>query len=704
MADVVTGSIQSRKDYKKTPTGQYKYWSTEVKSAEKNLRQFRREGVKIVKRYTGGKRQRSDLATSDDNRSGIFRLNLFHSNTITLQSMMYGNLPKVDVSRRYNDANDDVGRVAAEIMERLLNNDVRDNADSYNSILKASLQDRLLPGLGVSRCRYEYDKATKEEDAPLEYYHWQDVIWGWARTFSELPWIGFRSFLTKDEAAARWGKEVAEQLQLKKQAVADDKDQIEDTSENGPWQKAEIWELWDKTEKKVVWMSIGYDKILETKDDFLGLKKFYPCPPFLLANQTTTLYSPTSDFSLAQDLYNEIDLLQTRISIITEAVKVVGVYNQGSADIARIFKEGVDNDLIPVDNWALFGENGGIQGQIDWVPMEMIVDTLGKLRELRDESIGLLQQVTGMSDIMRGQLDNQYEGVGQSRDKTKFGSIRIQSLQEEFATFASNLLTIKAEIIGLHYEPELIARLANVESFVDPDKELIPAAIDLIKKPSEARLHIIIRPESVAMVDYAQVKTERTEYLNAIAGFLQAVAPIMEFDQKTTPFVLQLLQWGLAGYKGSSEIEGVIDRAIEVTQEAAKKAAENPEPSPEEQAAQRAQQAEQMRHDNTMAEEKLSHDNNMAEINAKAEANIKENEADTQADILKIMADLKADLKVIAAKLNADLTNEAASSQINAEQNAAAQMGEIEKDQLNAELDIEVDNAKAANQVKNEGE
>ena len=159
-------------------------------------------------------------------------------------------------------------------MERLLNNDVRDNAESYNSILKASLQDRLLPGLGVSRCRYEYNKETKEEVAPPEYYHWQDVIWGWGRTFAELPWIGFRTYVTKDEAAKRWGEKVADQLQLEKQAVVDTEESTGNPDDNGPWQKAQIWELWDKTERKVVWVSPGYDKVLESKDDFLTLSGF----------------------------------------------------------------------------------------------------------------------------------------------------------------------------------------------------------------------------------------------------------------------------------------------------------------------------------------------------------------------------------------------------------------------------------------------
>jgi len=264
-------------------------------------------------------------------------------------------------------------------------------------------------------------------------------------------------------------------------------------------------------------------------------------------------------------------------------------------------------------------------------------------------------------------------------------------LQEEFATFASNLMSIKAEIIGTHYEPQLIARLANVDSFMEHDKALIPQAIALIKQPTVARLHIVIRPESVAMVDYAQTKQERTEYLGAISNFLQAVAPIMEFDQKTTPFVLQLLQWGLAGFKGSSQIEGVIDRAIEVTQEAAKNQPEQPTPE------QLAQQAEQMRHQNNMQLEQAKHQNNMAEIQAKAQADLQTRAADSQADVLKIMKDLQADITVIAAKLKADLETEAATSVINAEQAAAQQEGEMEKDAFSTALSIEEESRKVRN-------
>jgi hypothetical protein len=302
---------------------------------------------------------------------------------------------------------------------------------------------------------------------------------------------------------------------------------------------------------------------------------------------------------------------------------------------------------------------------------------------MRSETIGLLQQVTGMADIMRGDLTNQYEGVGQSQMKAKFGSVRVQALQDQFAQFASDLMQLKAEVIAKHFDPKTIAQQSNMQ--FSPDAELVPQAIELIKQPKMARLHVVIRPESVAMQDFAQLKGERTEYLNALSTFMQSSAPLMDSDPSAKPFLLQLLQWGLAGFKGSQEIEGVIDRAIE----ASIKEAENPKPDPADQAAQQAQQLEQMK--NQMA---------MQLIQAKSQADLQMREADKQSDIetaaaehqmklAEINAATQAKLAELQAKLAVDIQVEQVQAQANMMQSQAGAQHEVEKDSINTDLEIE---------------
>ncbi|MGI9336886.1 MAG: hypothetical protein ACR2P4_00025, partial [Gammaproteobacteria bacterium] len=499
------------------------------------------------------------------------------------------------------------------------------------------------------------------------------------------------SYMTRDEASERFGEERAKRLQYKAQQALDDEDSVNNNENSDAWMKAEVWELWDKTTRQVVWVSKGYDKVLDTRDDPLQLSGFYPCPPFFLANATSTLYIPTSDYHLAQDLYNEVDKLQTRISIITDAVKVVGVYDSSSGEISRMFKEGTDNDLIPVENWALFAEKGGIQGQIDWFPIKDVVDALVQLVQMRDQTIGMLQQITGMSDLMRGELANQYEGVGQTQLKARFGSVRIQALQDQFAQYATDLMQIRAEVIARHFDPQTILARSNAENMVEADKALIMPAVELIKQPEQARLRVKIRPESVAMVDYAELKNERTEYINALAVFLQSAAPLVQMDANTQPFLLELLKWGLAGFKGASEIEGVIDKAIEKTTDQAENAQDQPDPE---------QQAQQQAHQFEMALEKLKASIEIQKIQAKAQADTQTRQMDAQADMQQLVAEQKAELErlnaeltanlaEIRAKLEADLMKETAQAQGNMLQAEATASAEVGKDIAAHELELE---------------
>lgn len=686
-------SIESRKEYKPTKQGQADLWHDELKASQNMLKEFKKTGDKVVSRFLG--KHSGSAAAPEANTA---RLNLFHSNITTVQATMFGQIPKIDVSRRFADPEDDAARVAATMVERILNLDLANNSETYESVMRSALQDRLLGGLGTARVRYEVETTEVDgveqmvsENAPLDYTYWGDVLWSWSRNWAELRWIAFRNYLTKDEIRARFGDDAAENITLKNQQTSSDPEKTH-AAQNGEdtdsaWLKGEVWEIWDKQKRQVVWVAEGYDKVLETQDDPLKLKNFFPCPPFFLANPTTTLYIPTADFKLSQDLYNEIDQLQQRITVITDAVKVVGVYNASADNLSQMFQNGMDNKLIPVDNWALFGENGGIAGQIEWVPIADVVNALDKLRELRSENIQLLQQISGMSDVSRGALDNQYEGVGQTQIKAQMGSVRMTALQDQFAQFASSLMSLKAEVISRHFDPRTIVQMANMEHSLDRD--LIPQAVELIKQPERAHLRIDIRPEAIAMEDLSALKSERTEFITALATYMQSAAPLMEADPAAKPFLLKMLQWTLAGFKGAYEIEGVLDKAIE----ASMKQAEEPQPDPAKEAEQAKAQIE------------------MQKIQAKAQADMQIREQDLQADMqtnmaahqakmAEIQAQSQAKLTELQAKLQVDVVTEQAQSRVNAQQLQIAQQGETQKDIVQHKLNMDAEATKASLKIQ----
>lgn len=690
------------------PRTTHKFWAAELKASEKMLRKWHKRGSKIVRRYL------DDRGENVSDNSDVFRLNLFHSNVKTISDMLYSSLPKIEVSRANADAADDVARVAAEVSERVINLDIAENGQEYDSVLRAVLQDRLLPGLGCARVRYEVETEEVEygaqydqmglliaeagtetrvvnEEAPVDYYHWQDVRWGWARSFAELPWVSFRSYLSKSEVRERFGEEFCDDLEWGRQKLSDNAEsEWSNPDDDSPWDRAEIWEIWDKITRKVIWFSPGAGRLLDVKEDTLSLKQFFPCPPFLLANPTTALYRPTPDFVLSQDLYNSIDELQTRIDRITTAVRVVGVYDSSATGLQRMLTDGAENELIPVDEWAMFAEGGGLKGKIDWFPLQDVVATLTQLQQIRDEQIQLLQQITGMSDVMQGALSSPYEGVGQSQMKAQFGSVRVQALQDQFAQFASDLLQLKLEIICRHFDPETIAKQSSMQYSADAD--VVPAAIQLLKQPEQARFRVVVRPETVAMVDYARLKVERTEFLNAMATYMQSAAPLLEQDESMMPYLIKMLQWTMAGFKGSQEIEGVLDKAFEAAM----------------QAQQQAQQQEQ-----EPDPEQVKLQGELQKIQAKAEADQQLRQLDSQADQQQVMATHQAKMAEIQTthqariseiqqKLQADLYKEQISVQGDLAQIRASTESEMEKDELNTELDLAKEFEKAKIELEKE--
>jgi hypothetical protein len=665
-----------------------KKWEKEILAAQKRLRTFTRQGNRAIDHYLDNR-----TYAADDRLDGGSNLNLFHANINTLQSMLYGSTPKITVSREHHDPDDDVARVAAVIYQRILQTEVEATDNTLACTLRSCLQDRLLPGMGVGRVRYTFGTLTESkegeegveseegadeelayEEAPIDYVHWTDFLWSWGRTWEEVTWVAFRSWLSKDEVKARFGDDVL--VEYKTQFPGDEEARERDLQD--PEQKAEIWEIWSKESKCVYWFSIGAEDILDDIEDPLKLDGFLPCPRPMMANLTNNLFIAKCDFAMTQDLYNEIDLLQTRISMITRAVKVVGVYDQSASDsIGRVLSEAMENQLIPVDNWAMFAEKGGLKGVIEWLPLEAVTNTLSQLISLRDQNIDLLYQITGMSDILRGANTDQYTSDGTNQLKAKMGSIRIQALQDDFARFASDLESIKTEVISKHFSVDSIVKQASVQFLPEADRDKIGQALQLIKSP-DVKWRVSIKPESIAMIDYAQLKAERTEFLTAMATYLQSAMTAVKSVPGSLPTLLELLKWGMVGFKGSDVLEGTMDRAIQQAKDtppAEEGGGEDQMKIQLEQMRQQFDKQEQERQNQFEAfkmQQKAQSDERLnlikqqgeqAKIAADSQANIREIEAKSMADTKKIVEDLQADLRSIAAKLDSALRVEEAQSE-----------------------------------------
>ena len=454
--------IESESDFADTPAGMAQRWSVEIEAARKELEKFHEDGDKIVERY---------LDKRDEWRRAESRVNLFWSTMKVLLSLLYARPPKADVSRTFLDAEDDQARVAGTILQRLLNRSFDDNVSQWDAAVRAAIEDWLVVGLGQVWLRYEVEteereqpaeldpvtgeelvpasvfEAIVEEDAPCDYIYWKDFFWSPARTWNEVRWVARRVHMTRDKLIARFGEEIGRAVPLYTQTPRSGADQ---TPKHDPWSAAEVFEIWCKDTKKVYWLAKGFEVILDYKPDPLGIEGFFPCPKPLAANVTSSNFMPRADYVFAQDQFDELDEINTRITWLTRAAKVVGVYDKSADGLQRMFQQASENQLIPVDNWAMFAEGGGIRGKIDWVPIEAVTNAIERLRVYRADKTQQIYEVLGVSDIMRGSTRAGETATAQ-QIKAQFGSTRVQLSQFYVAEWITHALRIKAEIICTHW-------------------------------------------------------------------------------------------------------------------------------------------------------------------------------------------------------------------------------------------------------------
>lgn len=606
------------------PVAEAKRWKNELKQAKKEDEKWVTRAKKIVKRY------RDDRPATSMGK----RYNILWSNIQTMLPALYGKTPRAQVERRWKDK-DPVARTAATILERALQYEIDHNPD-YDHAIKSAVLDRLLPGRGVAWVRFESKSVetiespemqaaeesapemqegmtTKEpriemyagqpevnvETTPTDYVYWEDFRCTPARTWEEVTWCARRVYMAKEEVIERFGEEFKD-ITLTHEPLGLDEMKKAGASEADmeAMKKAEIWEIWDKSSECVYWVAEGEDKLLDHKYDPYGLDGFWPIPRPLFATQTTDTLVPVPDYVLYQDQADEIDKLTNRISLLIEAVKVVGVYDASQAGIQRMLTEGFDNQLIPVDSWAAFSEKGGIKGTIDFMPLDQVLQALQACYNSREQAKQVVYDVTGLSDIIRGSSVASETATAQ-QIKGQYASMRLKRMQMDVAMFASELLRIKAQMMCDLYSPQNLIEMSGIMG--TDDAVYAEQAIQLMKSEPVRSFRIEVASDSLVEMDEAQEKQSRTEFLTAFGSAMRDALPIVQQVPEMAPLIGEALTFVVRTFKGGRQLENALEGTIEKMN-----APKEPQgPSPEQQQMQAQQQLEQAKLQATMQAEQV---------------------------------------------------------------------------------------------------
>jgi hypothetical protein len=246
--------------------------------------------------------------------------------------------------------------------------------------------------------------------------------------------------------------------------------------------------------------------------------------------------------------------------------------------------------------------------------------------------------------------------------KTHFASLRMQALQDEFARFASELQSLKGEIVCKHYAPETILKMSNIQrSFNSPEE--VQSALQLLQSDYFS-YRVAVKSEKLAMTDFARQKNERIQWMEALGGLMTSSAPLLQQSPAMTPFVLEAVKWTMASFEGSSDIQGILDQAIaQQEQQAQAQQGQPPPPDPKLQAAQLKaatdMQKAQLDAQTKQQQTQLESQTRLQEINAETQSDISKQAAQAAYNTQEEIAKTRLEMEKNAQQAHHDMLKEA---------------------------------------------
>ena len=491
--------------------GKSQYWLDLIEDAEKTFQEWQDAADNIDKAYADLSRLRSA------NRDREFQL--FWSNIQVMGPSIYARPPVPVVTPRFKDRRP-LYRTSSELLERacVVSFDMAD----IDQTMIALRDDLAIVGRGVPWVRYESDDDG--ERVCYEHVDRKDFLHGPARKWCEVPWVAKRAWLDRDEMRERFG-EAADEVQY--QSRKDEK--------LGKTEKCGVWEIWHKSENKVVWVTEGSENTLDEGKPHLKLSGFYPCPRPAYATVERRSLVPIPDMLVYKDQLEEVNDLTRRIHALADSIKVRGFY-AGSGDIGdaveRAMKMADDEQvLIPVPAMQSLMQGGG--DPIVWLPLDMVAQTITGLIELRRQLIDDVYQIIGLSDIMRGQTQAD-ETYGAQKLKQQNGSHRVRDKQNELVRVARDLVRLGAEIMAEEFSDDTLIDMAQMD---------LPTTAEV--KAQIAEMEASARAELEALADQAE---------ETIGGARQAQAQGQQADPDTLAQQFEQAQQEIVA-KWSGEIQ-----------------------------------------------------------------------------------------------------------------------------------------------------
>lgn len=519
-------------------------WFDKIATAEEYYHKYHETVRKTREAYKGKSRFESGE-----------RYNIFWSTIETLKPFLYFKQPRPYIQRKSKLGND-VEMLACRMLEKALEWNLEQF--DFDSIIKYARNDFLISGMGLVWEQYkpQFGMITNSEsqngDLLVKTGEKVETVYVDPENFiadcdksgiwENVEWIAKKIFMSRKDAIETF-------------AIQDSL--FEESFEDDGNKELCIYEVWDKPSKSVYWLTKELpSSFLKVINNPLNLNGFFPCPKPILATTTNDSIIPEPDFCMIKGMIDELDGITSRMKLTMQALKVSGAYDKSFPELHSILDK--DVTLVAVSDFQKLKDNGGIRGIIDFAPIEQYIAALEALARRRDDIVQNIFEVTGVSDIMRGNSDANETATAVTK-KTNFGTLRNQDRQNDMQRFICELYRIKAEIICEQFSAETLQSFLSADESCDGFK--VMQAVHLLKTEKMRGMALGIETDTVF-----NQEMENEKLLQGIKVINEMVTSAFEkvsSQPALLPLYRQMIEALAASMPKARQFEAILDEVFQ---------------------------------------------------------------------------------------------------------------------------------------------
>ena len=552
-----------------------KYWQRQLELAFGNnlYKKWRKQTHNIVKRYRNERFQNNKNSEQLDANEDT-GYNLLYRNVAVRLPFILPYIPKVQVDRTNRD-NDQTGRVASMILERITSKIVDDSG--FKNVLSYCKLDAELANMGIIWVSYapEFTDETVREDIQFDFVSHADFVWQKSKCWDDCEWVARKNRLTAEDFKAHFPDmpeafvSADDMDKLTQNFMIDSDDQSEETTT--------VYEIWDKKSHMVYFYQPSSNRLLDIQDYPYDIE--FPCARPLSYDEFTDSTVPVSRHAQYLSQYKAVDSINRRITNVKNALRIAGAYDASVADFGKIFDNDNDTKLIGLKNVEKY--QGKPISDMMWIyDPALAANALVALKTTRDEYISDIQKGLGIYDIMEGESQTQ-DGYGSNKLKGSFGTMRLQDDQKDAIYFVQDTIRIACDIICQVFEPLSIVQYSTMEYSLDSIQSLMEA-VDLLKTKALKDTRLTISLEDVRSYYDSDYKANISELWGQVFTQLNVSSTMIQQIPEMASICKVALMSMVRAYKVGAfveqQIEEAIDNAIASYQERMK---QPPEPTPE---------------------------------------------------------------------------------------------------------------------------